>query len=59
MIESLEKYLTNTDINYRIEWYPGTKHGFVFPERTGKYDIASSERHWYRILSLFERNLKV
>ena len=58
MIESLDKYLAKTDINYRIEWFPGTKHGFVFPERIGKYDNASAERHWFRILSLFERNLK-
>jgi len=31
---------------------------FVFPERNGKYYRASAERHWYRILSLFERKLK-
>ncbi len=59
MIESLSKYLAQTDINYRIEWYPGTKHGFVFPNREGKYDLASAEKHWYRVLSLFERNLKI
>ena len=58
MIYSLSKYLAKTDINYRIEWYQGTKHGFVFPDREGKYDCASAEKHWYRILSLFERNLK-
>ena len=58
MIESLEKHLAKTDINYRIEWYPGTEHGFVFPDRKGKYHRTSAERHWYRILSLFERNLK-
>ena len=58
MIESLEKHLSKTNINYRIEWYPGTQHGFVFPERKGKYNCSSAERHWYRILSLFERNLK-
>ena len=58
MIESLEKYLAKTDINYRIEWYPGTEHGFVFPDRKEKYNRTSAERHWYRILNLFERNLK-
>ena len=58
MIESLEKHLSKTNINYRIEWYHGTQHGFVFPERIGKYHRASAERHWHRILSLFERNLK-
>ncbi len=59
MIESLDKHLAKTKINYRIEWYPNTHHGFVFPKREGKYDRVSAERHWYRILSLFERNLKV
>ena len=58
MIESLEKYLAETDINYRVEWYPETVHGFVFPDRMEKYNMAASERHWYRILSLFARNLK-
>jgi len=58
MIESLEQHLSKTNINYRIEWYPGTQHGFVFPERKGKYHKDSAEKHWYRILSLFERNLK-
>ena len=58
MIESLEKHLSKTGIDYRIEWYPGTQHGFVFPERKGKYQRNSAEKHWYRILYLFERNLK-
>ena len=59
MIELLDKHLAKIKINYRIELYPGTNHGFVFPERIDKYDSVSAERHWYRILSLFERNLKV
>ena len=58
MIESLENYLSETEINYRIEWYPETVHGFVFPDRMEKYNRAAAERHWYRILSLFKRNLK-
>ncbi|SUZ50298.1 uncharacterized protein METZ01_LOCUS3152, partial [marine metagenome] len=58
MIESLEKHLAETDINYRIELYPETVHGFVFPDRMEKYHRAAAERHWYRILSLYERNLK-
>ncbi len=59
MIELLSKYLAKVKINYRIEWFPGTKHGFVFPGRVGKYNYISAEKHWYRILSMFERNLKV
>lgn len=43
---------------YRLEWYPGAQHGFVFPRRAGIYDRASAERHWERLFALFGRNLK-
>ena len=52
-------YLDQTDINFRVEFYPETVHGFVFPDRMEKYHRAAAERHWYRILSLYERNLKI
>lgn len=42
---------------YRLEWYPGAQHGFVFPRRAGIYHQASAERHWERLFSLFRRNL--
>ncbi|MDP7332091.1 MAG: dienelactone hydrolase family protein [SAR324 cluster bacterium] len=54
----MENHLSQTDVRYRIEWYPNTEHGFVFPDRGAKYHQNASERHWHRILSLFERNLK-
>ena len=44
-------------IRYRVEWYPGTHHGFVFPKREGVYDKPSAERHWERLHALFARNL--
>ena len=58
MIESLDTHLKSTDINYRIEWYPGTQHGFVFPTRTGMYEKHAAERHWERLFAMFARNLK-
>lgn len=58
MIENLDRYLKDTNINYRIEWYPGTEHGFVFPLRAGKYQKAAAERHWERLLAMFQRNLQ-
>ncbi len=58
MIKSLEKYLSETTLNFQIECYPGTEHGFVFPDRKEKYNRSAAEKHWYKILSLFERNLK-
>jgi carboxymethylenebutenolidase len=44
---------------YRLEWYPGAEHGFVFPRREGIYHRGSAERHWERVFSLFARRLKV
>ena len=57
MITDLENYLAGTGINYRIEWYPGTGHGFVFPLREGQYHKASAERHWERLLAMYGRCL--
>ena len=57
MVEGLEEYLQTTDINYRIEWYPGTHHGFVFPLRDGMYHKPAAERHWERLFAMFERSL--
>jgi len=57
MITALEQYLASCKINYRVEWYPGTEHGFVFSQRKGKYNKAAAERHWERLLSLYRRNL--
>lgn len=57
MVNDLENYLAGTGIKSRIEWYPGTEHGFVFPLRQGKYDKASAERHWERLFALYRRCL--
>ena len=57
MVEALDKHMQTTGANYRIEWYPGTHHGFVFPLREGKYHKASAERHYERLFAMFERNL--
>ncbi|HVZ44695.1 MAG TPA: dienelactone hydrolase family protein [Ramlibacter sp.] len=53
----LQKALDEGGTNYRLEWYPGAQHGFVFPKREGIYDKASAERHWERLFGLFARNL--
>jgi len=57
MVDALEKHLAKTEINSRVEWYPGTEHGFVFPLRAGKYHKESAERHWGRILGMYRRCL--
>lgn len=57
MIDDLENHLASTDIKSRIEWYPGTEHGFVFPLRQGKYNKAAAERHWERLFAMYRRCL--
>ena len=57
-IDALTEHLAKTDVNHRIEWYPGVEHGFAFPQREGIYDKLAAERHWERLFDLFGRNLR-
>ncbi len=59
MIQNLDKHLSKSKLKsrYQIEIFPDTGHGFAFPNRN-LYNRKHSETHWYRILNLFERNLK-
>ena len=57
MLEALDRHLRTTSVRYRIETYPDTYHGFVFPKREGIYQQAGAERHWERLIALFRRNL--
>ncbi len=43
-------------VDAEVETYPGTKHGFAFPQRP-VYDKTAAERHWERLNSLFRRKL--
>lgn len=56
MIDKLENYLQDHNKNFRLEWYPGTHHGFAFPQRA-MYEKQAAERHWERLHALFKRNL--
>lgn len=58
MIDALDDHLRAAGANYRIETYPQTAHGFVFPGRDGVYHKAAAERHWERLFALFARNLE-
>jgi carboxymethylenebutenolidase len=57
MIDALDQHLASVGSNYRIEVYPETEHGFVFPLREGRYHKASAERHWERMLAMYRRCL--
>ncbi|MEM7287550.1 MAG: dienelactone hydrolase family protein [Actinomycetota bacterium] len=57
MIAAVEQAIDSSGVNGRVEWYPGTHHGFAFPTRGGIFDKPAAERHWSRLHSLFARNL--
>lgn len=57
MMADLDAHLATLDLNYRVETYPDTQHGFVFPERGDIYAARAAETHWSRLLALFSRTL--
>ena len=58
VIPRLEKHLAACEVDFCVDWYPGTRHGFAFPDREDAYDRASAERLWERLFALFERHLR-
>ena len=57
IVQQLQVALVAGGTPHRIEWYPGTEHGFVFPRRAGIYNQPAAERHWERLFDLFRRTL--
>lgn len=57
VIRRLSAHLAGTAVNFCIDWYPGTRHGFAFADREDDYDRVSAERLWERLFALFKRNL--
>ncbi|WP_337268408.1 dienelactone hydrolase family protein [Oryzifoliimicrobium ureilyticus] len=43
--------------DFALESYVGMQHGWTVPDRDGVYDEAGAERHWRRLLQLFEETL--
>jgi carboxymethylenebutenolidase len=58
MMDTFDAAIKKAGTPYRLEWYPGAEHGFAFPQRAGIFHKPSAERHWVRLFSLFQRNLK-
>ena len=57
VVDALPRILGEAGVKHQIEVYPGTEHGFAFPQRS-VYVKDAGERHWERIFALFSRNLK-
>ena len=52
MIDALRAELLAKRANAEVEIYPGTQHGFAFPQRPA-YNKPAAERHWERLFALF------
>lgn len=55
-LRQIEGVFSSTKVRHRVEHYPGTEHGFAFPDRYCYVKLAG-ERHWSRIFRLFRRRL--
>jgi carboxymethylenebutenolidase len=52
MIDALRSEFLAKRANAEVEIYPGTQHGFAFPQRPA-YNKPAAERHWERLFALF------
>ena len=57
VLEKIKSSFSKKKSNVRIEIFKGTDHGFAFPSRS-TYIKEASEKHWEKLLDLFDRNLK-
>ena len=57
MVEELRRLFVASGVAGELEIYPAVHHGFAFPERWC-YDKPAAERHWERLLALYDRQLK-
>lgn len=56
-IHVLRETLEDASVESTLEIYPGTEHGFCFPERTSVYVEPAAEDVWRRTFEMFERQL--
>ena len=56
-IEILRQTLDSNQIDYQLDIYPGTEHGFCFPERKWCYAEGAAEDVWKRSFAMFKRQL--
>jgi carboxymethylenebutenolidase len=54
--ETLSVALTAAQVSHTIEVYPGALHGFSVPD-SPVFQAEAAERHWNRVLDLFQKTL--
>jgi dienelactone hydrolase len=53
----LKQALDKADAKHELKVFPGTHHGFCFPERA-VYDTLAAEETWSKIFAMWDRCLK-
>lgn len=56
MVDELRTHFESSGARGELEIYPEVHHGFAFPKRWC-YDQPAAERHWERLIALYQRNL--
>jgi carboxymethylenebutenolidase len=56
-IDVLRKTLEQQGVDHQLDIYPGTEHGFCFPERDWCYVEDAAEDVWQRSFEMFKRQL--
>jgi carboxymethylenebutenolidase len=56
LVAELKRTLERAGTVAEVEIFPGTEHGFAFPQRHC-YHKAAAETHWERLFDLFRRRL--
>jgi carboxymethylenebutenolidase len=57
VIPTLRQALDKHGIRYGLDVFPGSRHGFQFPERD-VYETHAAEASWAKIIAMWDRNLK-
>jgi len=57
VIPTLRASLEKAGVKHHIKVFPGTQHGFCFPERQ-VYAPAASDQAWTMLFDMWDRNLR-
>ena len=55
--QALREALSAAGVRHTLELYSGAHHGFAVPDHS-VYDAVAAERHWTRVLELFDSELR-
>lgn len=58
VIDDLKSALDAHGVSYKCDIWPGTHHGFAFPEREAVYAEEASEKVWDIVFEMWDRTLR-